>query len=144
MSQSAIHLKTILADTFVLYMKSFHIHWNMREERFYFLHRMIEEQYGELANFIDLIAERIRQKDEYAPKSLQEMVSLKTLHEAEKIESASNMLIDLMKSYEHLLSTIQAMIEQSGSQNDFVTQDILIEFARFIEKTVWILKSHQK
>ena len=38
------HLKELVADSFILYMKSLHTHWNMKDERFYFLHRLIEEQ----------------------------------------------------------------------------------------------------
>lgn len=144
MSIANEHLKEILANTFILYMKSFHIHWNMKDERFYFLHRMIEEQYKELAEFIDLIAERIRQKNGIAPLSLQEMLGLTTLSEAKKIESADRMLIELRETYEHQVTKVHAMITICGELNDFVTQDIMIEYARFIEKTVWIIGSHQK
>ena len=142
MSQINQKLKGILADTFVIYMKSFHVHWNMKDERFYFIHRMIEEQYKELAEFIDEIAERIRQKGEIAPKSLKEVLSLKSLTETETVQNGSQMLIDLRKTYEHLITEVHALIDSAG--HDFVTQDLMIEYAKFIEKTIWILESHQK
>jgi len=143
MSIANEHLKEILANTFVLYMKSFHVHWNMRDERFYFLHRMIEEQYQELAEFIDQIAERIRQKNGIAPLSLAEMLAMTSLGEAKKVESADKMLKELQETYEQQVTKVHAMILIAGELNDFVTQDLMIEYARFIEKTVWIIGSHQ-
>ncbi len=142
MSQVNFKLKVILADTFVLYMKSFHIHWNMKDERFYFLHKMLEEQYKELAEFIDTIAERVRQKGEVAPKSLKEIIELKSLAEVECLSPASEMLFELIRTYEQLLKEVHELI--NSTENDFVTQDLMIEYAKFLEKTIWILKSHQK
>jgi starvation-inducible DNA-binding protein len=143
MSIANEHLKEILANTFVLYMKSFHVHWNMRDERFYFLHRMIEEQYKELAELIDQIAERIRQKNGIAPLSLAEMLAMTSLSEAKRVESADKMLKELQETYEQQVTKVHAMILIAGELNDFVTQDLMIEYARFIEKTVWIIGSHQ-
>jgi len=144
MSIANEHLKEILANTFVLYMKSFHVHWNMRDERFYFLHRMIEEQYKELAELIDQIAERIRQKNGIAPLSLAEMLAMTSLSEAKRVESADKMLKELQETYEQQVTKVHAMILIAGELNDFVTQDLMIEYAKFLEKTIWILKSHQK
>lgn len=137
------HLKELVADSFILYMKSLHTHWNMKDERFYFLHRMIEEQHEELFSFIDTLAERIRQKDDFAPKSLKEMLKFGTITEETKIKSGKLMLDSLRKSYEEIISKIHKQIQSAGKSNDFVTQDILIQYARFIEKTIWILESHQ-
>ena len=137
-------LKELVADSFTLYMKSLHTHWNMRDERFYFLHRMIEEQHNELSSFIDSLAERIRQKGDFAPKSLKEIVKLSSISEEDKIKNGSLMLNSLRKSYEEVVSKVHKQIINAGKANDFVTQDILIEYARFIEKTIWILESHQK
>ncbi len=135
-------LKHILANTFVLYMKSFHVHWNMEDKRFYFLHRMLEEEYLQLAEFIDTIAERIRQKDSFAPSSLKEILKLSKLTETETVESADHMLHDLKATYEKALPFVHALTESAGKDSDYATQDIMIEFSRFIEKTLWILKSH--
>jgi starvation-inducible DNA-binding protein len=138
------HLKELVADSFILYMKSLHTHWNMKDERFYFLHKMIEEQHNELSSFIDTLAERIRQKGDFAPKSLKEMLKLATVAEEDKIKNGQLMLNSLRKSYEAVISKVHKHIQTAGKANDLVTQDILIEYARFIEKTIWIIESHQK
>jgi len=140
MNQHDYLMQQILSDTFIVYMKSLHTHWNMQDERFYFLHRMVEEQHKELLEFIDLIAERIRQKGLFAPKSLKEILSLKSQEETHQIESGTQMLLNLKNSYEKLSIATLNFIEICGK--DYVTQDIMIEFSRFIDKTIWILKSH--
>lgn len=120
------------------------MHWNMRDERFYFLHRLIEEQYTQIAEFIDEIAERIRQKGDYAPKSLKEILNLATIKESKSIESGSKMLVELRKSYESLVTMVHQGIERAGHHEDLATQDTLIQLAKFLEKNIWILESHQK
>ncbi len=136
-------LNHLLANTFILYMKNFHVHWNMQDERFYFLHKMLEEHYTELAEKIDELAERIRQKEGIAPKSLKEILHLATLKECQSLESGQAMLFDLIETYLQFLKELQQAIDFFGKREDFVTQDLLIEYARWMEKVVWILKSHQ-
>lgn len=137
------NLKVILADSFTLFYQNRHVHWNMRDERFYFLHRMIEEQTDSLHEFIDVLAERIRQKNDFAPKNLHDLMNMKTLKEPSQVKNGSEMLKELIVSYRHVLISLHELMDISAKNNDLVTQDILIEYARFIEKTIWILESHQ-
>jgi len=50
----------ILAGTYALYLKTQYYHWNVVGAEFYNLHKMFEEQYEELRDAVDDIAERIR------------------------------------------------------------------------------------
>ncbi|MEY3884545.1 MAG: hypothetical protein RIS87_320, partial [Pseudomonadota bacterium] len=60
-------LSHLLADTYTLYLKTHYFHWNVTGPMFNTLHLMFEGQYTELALAVDLVAERIRALDVYAP-----------------------------------------------------------------------------
>ena len=135
-------LGVILADTHVLYVKSLNYHWNMEDGRFYFLHRLIQEQYEALAEFTDEVAEKIRQMGRVSPGSLKEFLELATLHEARSGLSANEMLIDLAESHEAVVKFMRKAIDTSTELGDVGTADMLTEALRDHEKAAWLLRSH--
>src|SRR5438552_777597 len=54
-------LTPLLADEYVLYTKTRNFHWNVVGPQFNDLHKFFEGQYEELDDFVDEVAERIRQ-----------------------------------------------------------------------------------
>ncbi len=58
--QVADSLKMVLADTYALYLKTQNYHWNVTGPNFKSLHLLFEEQYTDLAQAVDSVAERIR------------------------------------------------------------------------------------
>src|SRR4051812_11323947 len=65
-----------LAETYVLYTKTQAVHWNVVGPLFYALHKLTENQYEELAEAVDTIAERIRALGYPAPGSFGEFLEL--------------------------------------------------------------------
>ncbi len=63
----AAGLSRLLADTYVLYGKTHGFHWNVTGPMFNTLHLMFMDQYTELWNSLDEIAERIRALGVVAP-----------------------------------------------------------------------------
>ena len=63
----AAELSRLLADTYVLYGKTHGFHWNVTGPMFNTLHLMFMDQYTELWNSLDVIAERIRALGVLAP-----------------------------------------------------------------------------
>jgi starvation-inducible DNA-binding protein len=59
-------LSRLLADTYLLYLKTHNFHWNVEGPMFQTLHVMFMDQYTEQWNAIDPIAERIRALGHYA------------------------------------------------------------------------------
>ena len=53
-------LSRLLADSYTLYLKTHNFHWNVTGPMFSTLHTMFMDQYTELWNALDEIAERIR------------------------------------------------------------------------------------
>src|ERR1051325_4110968 len=78
-------LSNVLADTFILYLKTHNYHWNVTGPMFHTLHLMFEEQYRELWAAGDEIAERIRALGFPAPGSAREFSKLTYLQEAEGV-----------------------------------------------------------
>ena len=60
-------LSRLLADTYTLYLTTHNFHWNVTGPMFNTLHTMFMEQYTELWNAVDPIAERIRSLGHPAP-----------------------------------------------------------------------------
>src|SRR3569623_1479148 len=60
-------LSRMLADSYVLYLKTHNFHWNVTGPMFQTLHTKFMTQYTELWNALDLIAERIRSLGYPAP-----------------------------------------------------------------------------
>lgn len=52
-------LSVVLADSVMLYTKTRKFHWNVNGESFMELHKLFENQYKQLEEAIDEIAERI-------------------------------------------------------------------------------------
>jgi len=65
----AAGLSKLLADTYTLYLTTHNFHWNVTGPMFNTLHLMFMEQYTELWNAVDPVAERIRSLGHPAPGS---------------------------------------------------------------------------
>lgn len=63
----AAGLGRLLADSYVLYGKTHGFHWNVTGPMFNTLHLMFMDQYTELWNALDVVAERIRALGHPAP-----------------------------------------------------------------------------
>jgi starvation-inducible DNA-binding protein len=71
-------LSQVLANTFILSVKTQGFHWNVTGPTFYMLHSMFEEQYEELWPDGDTIAERIRAPGSTVPGSYREFSRART------------------------------------------------------------------
>src|SRR6476620_3027512 len=74
-------LSQVLADTYVLYLKTHAYHWNVTGPMFASLHMLFEGQYSELHGAADTIAERIRALGRFAPGSYASFARLSCIKE---------------------------------------------------------------
>lgn len=88
-------LKSLLADSYTLYLQTHNFHWNVTGVHFRELHLMFEEHYTELAVAVDDIAERIRTLDVAAPGTYKEFARLSSIKEVEGVPSSADM-VDLL------------------------------------------------
>lgn len=135
-------LKAVLADTYVLYIKTQNFHWNIVDPRFYPLHKMLQEHYEAMALAVDEIAERIRMLGEISPGSMQEFLTLTSLKESAGTLSGDEMLKVLLADHEAVVRHLRQHIHQALELKDDGSADMMIELIRFHEKTSWMLRSH--
>lgn len=140
--QLAKLLGQLLADSYVLYVKTQHFHWNIRDPRFYSLHGMFQDQYEDLAKAVDDIAEQIRQVGSFAPGSMADFLKLATLKEDGGLLSGDEMIKQLARDNWTLVDQLRKMIAESQKLGDEGTADLLIERLRSHNKAAWMLDSH--
>lgn len=141
-SNIAKHLASFLADTYILYLKTQNFHWNIVDPRFYFLHKMFEEQYEELAEAVDVIAERLRGLGVKSPGSMKEFLSLTHLKEASGQYSGNEMIKELLHDNQFISQSLHDLITEANDQGDDGTADLYIDRVRVHQKAAWMLRSH--
>jgi starvation-inducible DNA-binding protein len=134
-------LSQLLADSSILYLKTHNFHWNVEGPMFNTLHQMFMEQYTELWNALDLIAERIRALGEYAPGSYKQYAKLTSLSESDKIPNAMGMIEQLLEGHEAVARTARAVLPAADKGGDEATLDLLTQRIQLHEKTAWMLRS---
>lgn len=134
-------LKTVLADTYVLYLKTQNFHWNVTGPNFRSLHLLFEEQYNDLFAAVDLIAERIRTLGEKAPGKLATYVNLSNIKEGDENLDAKSMVETLAKDQELIVKSLNDVLKKAQDAGDEATVDMMIGRIETHQKNTWMLKS---
>jgi starvation-inducible DNA-binding protein len=134
-------LSHLLADTYTLYLKTHYFHWNVTGPMFNTLHLMFETQYNELALAVDLIAERIRALDVYAPGTYRDFAKLTSIKETESVPKAQDMIAELVAGHEAVCRTARSVFPSADAASDEATADLLTQRLQLHEKTAWMLRS---
>jgi len=137
----ALGLSHLLADTYTLYLKTHYFHWNVTGPMFSTLHLMFEVQYNELALAVDLIAERIRALDVYAPGTYRDFAKLTSIKESESVPKAQDMIAELVAGHEAVCRTARSVFPSASAASDEATADLLTQRLQVHEKTAWMLRS---
>lgn len=138
----AAGLSKVLADSYLLYLKTHNYHWNVTGELFHQLHEQFEEQYTELAEAIDVIAERIRAIGFRAPGSFKEFNEITSIEEDTDQPKAKEMVKRLAKANEQVIRTAREALKPANEADDEATLDLLTERLTVHSKTAWMLRSH--
>jgi len=134
-------LSRMLADSFVLYLKTHNYHWNVKGPMFQTLHILFMDQYTELWNALDEIAERIRSLGFPAPGTHKEFMRLSSIQETEGVPRAEDMIRDLINCSEAVTRTAREVLEVADAANDQPTLDLLTQRMQIHEKNAWMLRS---
>ncbi|MHC0443440.1 Dps family protein [Flavobacterium sp. 3-210] len=136
----------ILADEFVLYTKTKKAHWNVEGINFHSMHVFFEQQYQELDEIVDSVAERIRTLGHYAPGSLKEYLALTQLSEQSREKNDSlGYIRELLADHESILILLRENIKNFAAVwSDLGTSDYITGLLETHEKMAWMLRSHMK
>lgn len=134
-------LQHFLAETFVLYMKTYALHWNYTGANFYGIHKMTEEQYTDIAEAIDTIAERIRATRQEAPFSLEQILNSSSLKEFTKSVNDSDAIKTLADDNTKLAKMAMSIAEKCEEEKDLFSHDLMVARIGQHEKFAWMLNS---
>jgi starvation-inducible DNA-binding protein len=134
-------LSRVLADTYTLYLKTHNFHWNVTGPMFQTLHLMFEQHYTELADAVDLVAERIRALGSPAPGTYKQFAALSTIKEDDGVPKAQEMITKLVEGHETVARTARQVFKSAEAANDQPTCDLLTQRMQVHEKTAWMLRS---
>jgi len=132
----------VLADTYVLYMKTHAYHWNVTGPQFHTLHVMFEEQYREIWAALDELAERVRALGHFASASGKTFADLASIESADaKPPAARDMIGNLLAGHETLIRRAREALDTAGKAGDAGSEDLLTVRIQIHEKTAWMLRS---
>jgi starvation-inducible DNA-binding protein len=105
------------------------------------LHSVFEEQYSQLAEAADEIAERIRAIGHPAPGSFAEFQTLSSIKEASGKTKALEMVKELLEGHETISQTANTVVAIAQEYGDEGTADLMIQRIQEHDKTAWMLRS---
>lgn len=142
-SQSVTALQKVLANTYVILVKTQNYHWHVEGSNFSALHLMFEKQYEQMAEAIDEIAERTRALGSKSVASMQEFLEIAEINE--DLDPLSRHDLEmceiLMNDHIALVSLIRSLLAEITPHGDDATIDLLIERLREHDKIQWMLQA---
>ena len=137
----ADELARLLADTSMLYLKTQGYHWNVTGPHCRALHLLFEEEYVELRDAVDEIAERIRSLGPLAPGSYRQLSRLTSLAEDEGAPVALEMVRRLAADHDAVTVTARSVLEAAEAADDAATLDLATRRITVHEKASWMLRA---
>ncbi len=134
-------LGRLLADTYLLQLKTQNYHWNVTGPMFVQLHALFETQYEQLSEAVDELAERIRALGEPAPGTFRQFKDLASVKEDDSLPEAKEMVRLLAECHEVCARNTRQVIPRADEAGDDVTADLLTERLAAHEKSVWMLRA---
>lgn len=136
-------LNTLLADEFSLYARTRNSHWNVTGPAFSVLHKFFEEQYTQLAEIMDEVAERARMLGGVADGNLKQITASTRLPEAKNEPGAMKMVLGLLHDHETIIRAVREEIGKVEDEyKDIGTAGFLESVLEAHEKMAWMLRAH--
>lgn len=135
-----VALNGILADTFVLYVKTKNFHWHVSGPHFRDYHLMFDEQADQILATVDDLAERVRKIGGTTLHSLAHIAKLTTLAEnsADFVEP-QDMIRELIRDHQHLVAGMRKGHKVAEESDDIATASLLETLVDGAERQLWFL-----
>ena len=137
-------LSLVLSDAVLLYTKTRKFHWNVKGESFMEYHKLFENQYKQLEEAIDEIAERINKLGSPAIGTLQEFMEKGSIKETPgKYPSSKEMVKELLNDHESVVKALRGYIDECDDKlSDVGTADFLTSLLTAHETIAWTLRRY--
>ena len=138
-------LNNRLADCSDLQSQCKQAHWNVKGPQFIALHKLFDEIYEDVGEYVDLIAERIVQLGGIAEGTVRAAAARSSLAEYPLVLSSGE---------EHVAALSAVLARFSEKAREGITEleeledpdsmDILTEVSRGIDKWLWFVEAHEQ
>lgn len=137
-------LNQLLADTITirdLYKKS---HWQVSGPTFYQLHLLFDKHYGEQAELVDTIAERIQMLGGISIAMAHDVAELTQIERPPKgREEAPVQISRLLEAHEIIVRQCRELAERADKLGDDGTNDLAVsDVLRTHEMQIWFVSEH--
>jgi starvation-inducible DNA-binding protein len=133
-------LNGVLADTFVLYLKTKNFHWHVSGRHFRDYHLMFDEQAEQIFATTDDLAERVRKVGGTTIRSIGHIARLAKLEENdEPFVEPRAMMAELIKDHQTLVTRLRAAHEVADKHDDVATTSLLENIIDGAERRLWFL-----
>ena len=134
-------LRIYLASNFVLYLKTHFIHWNVQGMFFMQLHKMFEEQYQDLWENTDTIAEKVRELDSPVTLTPQDQIELSVIDPTQQLGSAKDHLTTLLADHQRMITLLNKVFAVAEQANDQAIMNYIAERLDAHAKMRWFIKA---
>ncbi|MBC8081204.1 MAG: DNA starvation/stationary phase protection protein [Gorillibacterium sp.] len=131
-----------VANWTVMFTKLHNYHWYVTGENFFDLHEKFEEMYNYAGEKLDELAERILALQGNPVATLKECLAISTIDEASGGETSKQMLKQLLKDFDQLVSELKAAIKVTEKEEDDSTADLYIQIIADLQKNTWMLRAY--
>lgn len=133
-------LQQLLADVFVLYMKTKNFHWHMSGPHFRDYHLLLDEQAGELIGMTDEIAERARKLGGRSLRSISDIARHQRLQDNNmQFVTPLKMLAELTADNQQITRSLRHSHEVCDQYGDLGTTSLIEVWIDQSERRTWFL-----
>jgi starvation-inducible DNA-binding protein len=133
-------LKQLLADVFVLYVKTKNFHWHMSGAHFRDYHLLLDEHSDQIFAMTDDIAERARKIGGTTLRSISDVTRHQRLEDNnEENVSPKEMLAELSDDNQALTRFLRATHEICDEHKDVATASLIENWIDETERRTWFL-----
>jgi starvation-inducible DNA-binding protein len=133
-------MNQVLADAFVLYVKTKNFHWHMSGPHFRDYHLLLDEQAAQVFAMTDPIAERVRKIGGSTIKSIGHIARLQRVTEnnADHVEPRA-MLVELLEDNKFLASRLREVHKVCEGYGDVASASLIEVWIDETERRAWFL-----
>jgi starvation-inducible DNA-binding protein len=133
-------LRELLADVFVLYVKTKNFHWHIGGQHFRDYHLLLDEHAEQIFAMTDEIAERARKIGEATLRSISDISRYQRLKDNnEESVTPKNMLAELAADSQQLTRFLRSTHEICDRHNDVATASLIENWINEAERRTWFL-----
>jgi starvation-inducible DNA-binding protein len=133
-------LNALVADAFVLYLKTKNFHWHMSGQHFRDYHLLLDEHATQIFDITDAIAERVRKVGGTTIHSIGHIARLQRIADNdEEFVGPTEMLRELHADNKAFVESLRAAHVVTSKANDYATTSLIEIWIDEAERRAWFL-----